>query len=207
MTLCQCHVITPSDLYSPSRGVGLTTKQQQPKYFLSLFVLNVECISFITCIMYISSSHWTLWYQTSRPLVQYVVLYYIYPWNLRYFTASRYISILLWDEAELFVWHHRWFDYLCNVNITWSATSCSGLRWSATSCSGLRWSATSCSGLRWSATSCSGLRCWGCRHCYCPCPCCHRYRYYIRQRSWANVMYSSLFVCLSVCLFVCLFVC
>ena len=24
--------------------------------------------------------------------------------------------------------------------------------------------------------------------------------YYIRQRSWANVMYSSLFVCLSVCL-------
>ena len=47
--------------------------------------------------------------------------------------------------------------------------------------------------------------------------------YYIRQRSWANVMYSPLFVtlqnrrflqsilvtavCLSVCLFVCLFVC
>ena len=31
--------------------------------------------------------------------------------------------------------------------------------------------------------------------------------YYIRQRSWANVMYSSPFVCLSVCLFVCLFVC
>ena len=30
---------------------------------------------------------------------------------------------------------------------------------------------------------------------------------YIRQRSWANVMYSPLFVCLSVCLFVCLFVC
>ena len=30
---------------------------------------------------------------------------------------------------------------------------------------------------------------------------------YIRQRSWANVMYSSPFVCLSVCLFVCLFVC
>ena len=28
--------------------------------------------------------------------------------------------------------------------------------------------------------------------------------YYIRQRSWANVMYSSPFVCLSVCLFVCL---
>ena len=27
---------------------------------------------------------------------------------------------------------------------------------------------------------------------------------YIRQRSWANVMYSSPFVCLSVCLFVCL---
>ena len=30
---------------------------------------------------------------------------------------------------------------------------------------------------------------------------------YIRQRSWANVMYSSPFVCLSVCLFVCLSVC
>ena len=30
---------------------------------------------------------------------------------------------------------------------------------------------------------------------------------YIRQRSWANVMYSPLFVCLSVCLFVCLSVC
>ena len=28
--------------------------------------------------------------------------------------------------------------------------------------------------------------------------------YYIRQRSWANVMYSPLFVCLSVCLSVCL---
>ena len=27
---------------------------------------------------------------------------------------------------------------------------------------------------------------------------------YIRQRSWANVMYSPLFVCLSVCLSVCL---
>ena len=27
---------------------------------------------------------------------------------------------------------------------------------------------------------------------------------YIRQRSWANVMYSPLFVCLCVCLFVCL---
>ena len=27
--------------------------------------------------------------------------------------------------------------------------------------------------------------------------------YYIRQRSWANVMYSSPFVCLFVCLFVC----
>ena len=34
-----------------------------------------------------------------------------------------------------------------------------------------------------------------------------QYSYYIRQRSWANVMYSSLFVCLSVCLFVCLSVC
>ena len=33
------------------------------------------------------------------------------------------------------------------------------------------------------------------------------FSYYIRQRSWANVMYSSPFVCLSVCLFVCLFVC
>ena len=31
--------------------------------------------------------------------------------------------------------------------------------------------------------------------------------HYIRQRSWANVMYSSPFVCLSVCLFVCLSVC
>ena len=28
--------------------------------------------------------------------------------------------------------------------------------------------------------------------------------FYIRQRSWANVMYSPLFVCLSVCLSVCL---
>ena len=36
---------------------------------------------------------------------------------------------------------------------------------------------------------------------------CQIFDNYIRQRSWANVMYSSPFVCLSVCLFVCLFVC